>query len=123
MTKTILLILFAEAWNTAGQVFFKKGTNGIDVERIHDWKSYVDLLNKSIRQPFIWLGFASLAVGLGVWLVALAGAELSFVYPVGSLQYLSIMFAARVFLGEKIDAMKLFGTLLVVLGVILIAIS
>jgi uncharacterized membrane protein len=123
MIKTILLILFSEMWNTAGQVFFKKGANDIDLERVHDVRSYLDLLQKSLKKPFIWLGFLSMAVGLGIWLIALAGAELSFVFPVGSLQYLAIMVAAWMFLGEEIDRMKLIGTLLVVLGVILIAVS
>jgi uncharacterized membrane protein len=123
MIKTVLLILFSEAWNTAGQIFFKKGANDIDMESVHDMRSYLDLLGKSLKKPFIWLGFISIAVGLGIWLMALAGADLSFVYPVGSLQYLSVMIAARIFLNEKIDLMKLAGTLLVVAGVVLIAIS
>ena len=55
--------------------------------------------------------------------MALAQADLSFVFPVGSIQYIFVLFGTSIFLGEKIDRMKLTGTLLVITGIILITLS
>ncbi len=116
-----LLVLFAETWNTIGQIFFKKATYQLELPSLKDVKSYLTFMNQVLRIPAIWLGFASLGIGILLWLMALAQGDLSFVYPIGSLQYVLTLIAARIFLHEKIDGMKFVGTLCVVLGIILIA--
>jgi uncharacterized membrane protein len=58
-----------------------------------------------------------------LWLIALAQGDLSLVFPIGSIQYIFVLFSAHIFLNEKIDRMKLIGTFLVVAGIILITIS
>lgn len=123
MWKIILLIMVAEVWNTAGQVFFKKSANTLEARSLRSLSGQMGFLKDVFTDPVIWCGFGSMAIGMCVWIVALAGADLSFVFPIGSLQYIFILISAYVFLGEKIDRMKLFGTLLVVLGIVLIAIS
>ena len=115
-----LLILFAETWNTAGQIFLKKATNQLEAPALRNLKSYLSFLAKTLQLPGIWLGLASLTIGIILWLMALAQGELSAVYPIGSLQYILTLIAARIFLHEKIDGMKLAGTLCVILGIILI---
>jgi len=116
-----LLILFAETWNTAGQIFFKKSTNQLEVPTLRNAKSYLSFLAKALQLPGIWLGLASLTIGIILWLMALTQGELSAVYPIGSFQFILTLIAARIFLNEKIDGMKLAGTICVVLGIILIA--
>ena len=116
-----LLILFAETWNTAGQVFFKKAANQLEVPTLKSIKPYLAFLTQALKLPGIWLGLTSLTIGIILWLMALAQGELSLVYPIGSLQYILTLIAARIFLQEKIDGMKLAGTLFVVAGIVLIA--
>lgn len=121
LIKIGFLILFAETWNTVGQIFFKKATNQLEVPTLKSIKSYAAFLTKVLQMPGIWLGLASLTIGVILWLMALAQGDLSLVYPIGSLQYILTLIAARIFLREKIDAMKFVGTLCVVLGIVLIA--
>ena len=64
-----------------------------------------------------------MAIGLVVWLLAIAQGNLSLVFPIGSLQYILILFLAHKFLGEKIDRMKLIGTLFVMAGIVLMSVS
>jgi drug/metabolite transporter (DMT)-like permease len=123
MMKILLLILVAEVWNTAGQIMFKKSANSLEMRSLKGFKTKIAFLKDVFTNPLIWIGFGSMTVSLAIWMVALAGADLSFVFPVGSLQYIFILVAAYIFLGEKIDRMKLAGTLLVVLGIVLIAVS
>ena len=71
----------------------------------------------------IWLGLVTVIIGVVVWLIALAQTELSVAYPIDSLQYIMTLFAANIFLGEKIDRMKIMGTVLVIGGIVLISFS
>ena len=121
--KVILLILLAEVWSVVGQILFKKGTNAIDAGRIRGVAGHVGYLQMALVNNSIWLGFGLQVLCVATWLVALAQADLSFVFPIGSMQYIFILIGAHIFLGEKIDRMKVIGTLLVVGGIILIAMS
>ena len=119
--RIVVLILFTETWNTIGQICFKKATNQLGAPKLRNLGSYLAFLVKILKSPAIWLGLASLTIGIALWLTALAQGDLSLVYPMGSLQYILILIAARIFLNEKIDGMKLGGTLCVIVGIILIA--
>ena len=110
MIKIILLVLLSEVFTAIGQVFFKKTTNALEPYS----------LGGVLRKPSIWIGLVSMAIGLAIWLMALAEGDLSLVYPIGSLQFILILFSAHIFLNEKIDKMKFLGTLLVVFGIVLI---
>lgn len=121
MIKILFLILFAEIWNTLGQVLFKKATNRLGKHHLKGLRSYLNFVKEVLGMPVVWFGLGSMALGLVVWLVALAQTDLSIAFPVGSLQYVLILMAARLFLGERIDGMKLVGNLLVVTGIIFIA--
>ena len=121
--KVILLILLAEVWSVVGQILFKKGTNAIDAGRIRGVACHVGYLQMALVNNSIWLGFGLQVLCVATWLVALAQADLSFVFPIGSMQYIFVLFGTYIFLREKIDRMKLTGTLLVITGIILIAAS
>ena len=119
--RIIFLILLTEIWNTTGQIFFKKATNQLETPKLRNIKSYLTFMAKVLKMPGIWLGLIALTIGIMFWLMALAQGDLSLVYPIGSLQYVLTLIAARIFLHERIDGMKLTGTLCVVVGIILIA--
>jgi uncharacterized membrane protein len=123
MWKIIGLVIIAEIWTMAGQVFFKKSANNFGTHDFGSMKGWARFLKDVYSSPLIWLGLVSMVVGLAVWFMALACGDLSFVFPLGSIQYIFILIAANIFLGERIDRMKFAGTLLVVLGIVLIAIS
>ena len=72
--------------------------------------------------PYPWLIDEEMS-RLVVWLAALSQGELSLVYPLSSLQYLMVLFAARLFLKEKMDLAKITGTLLIASGIVLISLS
>ena len=121
--KVMLLVLLSEIWNVTGQILFKKGTNAIDAGRMRGVAGHIGYIKNALSANYIWLGFSFQVLCVATWLVALAQADLSFVFPAGSIQYIFILFAAHIFLGEKIDRMKVAGTLLVMGGIVLIALS
>ena len=121
MIRIILLVFVSELLNTGGQVLFKKGANLLDTPHLKTFDSFLGYVRKVVCLPPIWFGLFLLSMALTVWLFALSEADLSLVFPIGSMQYLLTMVAARVFLNEKIDRVKLLGTIFIVAGIVLIA--
>ena len=121
--RVILLILLSEIWNVTGQILFKKSTNAVDAGKMRGVSGHFGYIANVLTKNSIWIGFSFQVLCVATWLVALAQADLSFVFPAGSIQYIFILFGAHIFLQEKIDRMKLTGTLLVVTGIVLITLS
>ena len=123
MIRTILYVLIAEMWNTAGQLLFKKSTNAFPAVQGGSVRAYGIFLKDVVRRPGILMGLFCLAVGLIFWLVALSQAALSVVFVLGSMQYVLILVASRVFLAERIDGRRFLGTLLIAIGITLVALA
>jgi len=123
MVKIILLVLLSEAITVIGQILFKKSTNTIGAYNLKVRSDRIRFLSEIFTTPYLWLGLLAMGFGLIVWLLAIAQGNLSLVFPIGSLQYILILFLAHRFLGEKIDRMKFIGTLLVMVGIVLMSIS
>jgi drug/metabolite transporter (DMT)-like permease len=123
MIKIVLIVLLAEIFTAIGQILLKKSANAADSYNLRRLDSHARFLADIFANPALWGGFLAMGIGLVVWIIALAQGDLSIVFPLGSLQYILILFGAHFFLGEKIDRMKVAGTFLVVFGIILITIS
>jgi len=121
--KIVLIVLIAEIFTAAGHILFKKTTNELGTHKLGNIEGHGRFIADVIKRPAIWVGFVLMGLGLVAWIIALSQGDLSLVFPLGSIQYLIILFSAKIFLGEEIDRMKLIGTLLVVAGIVLITIS
>jgi bacterial/archaeal transporter family protein len=118
--KTVLMILVIIFSNAAGDVLISSGMKQIgEVSTL----SPRELARIAIRvltcRDFI-LGIACLSVSFFSFLMILAWAEMSFVVPATSLVYVVSILGARMFLRERVSALRWAGTLLVCLGVALI---
>ena len=117
MLKVLALIILGEIFTLIGIILYKKSMNRIKAHK------YFDFLKKALSSSRTWLGFCSIAIGVVVWLIALAQTELNIAYSLDSAHYILILAGSRVFLKEKIDRYKLTATLMVTLGIILIVLS
>ncbi len=123
MVKIILLVLLSEAITVIGQILFKKSASNVGIYNLKIGGDRIRFLSKILTLPSLWLGALAMVIGLVVWLLAIAQGDLSLVFPIGSLQYILVLFLAHKFLGEKVDRMKLVGTLLVMAGIVLMSVS
>ena len=123
MIKLLIIVLMAELWNCAGHILLKKSANSIELQSLTGIKEYAGFIKKVIAKPSIWAGLVLMGISLFIWIIALGAGDVSVVYSIGSIQYVLILFLAPVFLNEKLDKMKVLGTLFVVAGIILITIS
>ena len=86
--------------------------------------SYQNLLTfRFLTQPFILLGGILYATALVAWLLTLAEAELSYVYPLLGLSYVVSSILAVLFLREEVTFLHWTGIMLIVIGVIVLAVT
>ena len=123
MLKIMFLVILAEILTAVGQVLLKKSANEAESYNLSRLDAHAMFLKDVLSNPALWCGFGAMALGLLFWIIALAQGDLSLVFSLGSMQYIIILFAAHIFLGEKIDRMKFIGTLLVVFGIVIITLS
>jgi len=74
-------------------------------------------------QPLVWLGLFLYGLSAAAWLWVLAKLPVSTAYPLVSLGFVFSMAAGIVFLGESASWLKLWGGLLIVLGVFLLCLD
>jgi len=123
MNKTLFFVFIAESWLTIGQICFKKSANQLNTEKNLEKSWVIKLMKFVLRYPTLWVGAAAMMIGLLFWFAALSSGELSYVYLLGSMQYIFTLFGAHFFLQERINATKITGTILITLGIILTAMS
>ncbi len=121
--KAFLLIVFYEVCSTLGQVAFKKSARKFSAAPLGTARDYLAFLRRIIVMPGIWWGIIITAVGTVSWLVALAHVDLSLAMPLNSAHYLIVLLASYVLLRERMDRMRVMGTVLVVAGIALVAFS
>lgn len=108
----ISLVAFATLIGSAGALFFKYVSEHID-------KNLFGLLKK----PFLYLGIFFYGLSVPVFVFALKFGDLSTLYPVAGLSYVWISLLSIKFLKEKMNDIKWFGVISVLLGVVLIGLS
>lgn len=121
------LILFAIGLlvGLTGQLLLKRGM-------IHIGE--VTLFSKGLSNFFrtMWTMLTNKHVLTGVflfagstllWLVILSGLELSYIYPMVSLNYVLAAFSSRIFFKEQVTKMRWFSIAVIIMGVILVSSS
>jgi len=106
-----------------GQVCFKKSVNKLERYSGRSFSATFLFFKKLLVRPRLWAGIFLMILGLVFWISALSSGDLSVVYPLGSIQYIFVLFSSHFFLGEPIDREKLIGTALVTAGIVFIALS
>ncbi len=114
------LIFTGVMLNAAAQILMKAGTNAIG----HFDFSISNILPIGIRLATEWHIIAALfcyAVSVVVWILALSRVPVSIAFPMLSMAYVVNALAARYFLGEEFNPVKLIGMGVIILGVIIIS--
>ena len=62
-------------------------------------------------------------VGMILWLLTLSKLDLSFAYPTSTLQYILIFFGSWYLFHETISAMRITGTIIILLGILILSLD
>ncbi|WP_428423099.1 EamA family transporter [Methylibium sp.] len=108
-------LVLAIALDTAGQLLWK-----LAATRLPASLSPTVLLDAVVHDPLPLLVLGVFLVQLVNWLLVLERADLSYAQPLTSLSYVSVCLLSVGLFGERLDAAKLAGVLLVLIGVALV---
>ncbi len=112
--RNTLLILASVLLAAGGQLLLKKGMTGFGAI---GGRAIWGMLFQVLCQPAILAGLAAFVVSSVLWLAVLSRNDLSYAYPMVSVSYIAVIIGSRVLFGERIDAWKVLGILLICLGV------
>lgn len=122
MTLTVVLLLaFSIVIDVIGQLCFKLG-----VDRLPQLDGGFRLRafwGQVFNAPLLWAGVGAYVIEFFVWLEALSRAPLSLLFPLAALAYCLVVLAGRVVLKETVSGRRWLGTLVITLGVMLVAIA
>ncbi|MEM4331073.1 MAG: EamA family transporter [Candidatus Pacearchaeota archaeon] len=111
MSKTllILLVMFCALLGSFGQIFFKLAS-----------KSFSLSIEGILKNPYFFFGVFLYGISAILFIFSLKQGELSVLYPVIATSYIFVTFLSFFFFKESITTYKIFGVILIVLGVWLI---
>lgn len=118
--RSIIYILISGVLGVTGQLVLKSGLVALGPSGLH-LTSPAAFVTMLLLNPMIVGGLAVYVLGTLFWLVALSRLDLSYAYPFASLNYILVLLASWIFLGEMPSATRLAGVALISLGVCAIA--
>jgi drug/metabolite transporter (DMT)-like permease len=112
----IPLVLLVTVLNAAGQVLTKKAVAAVGADG-----SPLAAALRAFTTGWLYLGLGVIALGTVTWLIILSRAELSYATPFTGVTILVVAWFASMFLGEPVTPMRVAGTVVIALGVAMVA--
>ena len=106
--------------NAAAQLLLKAGVKDVGVIQLTPSTLFSAGL-KLAFEPHILGGLTCYVVSVVVWILALSRVQVSIAYPMLSLGYVVTAFAAWALMGESVNAMRMTGIAVIIVGVCLVA--
>jgi drug/metabolite transporter (DMT)-like permease len=112
----IVYILASGVLGVAGQILLKRAMTTLGPLSLQ-LDGLPGLALALVLNPLVVLGLAVYLSGTALWLLALSRVDLSFAYPFASLNYILVLLASWLLLGERPTPLRLAGVALICLGV------
>jgi multidrug transporter EmrE-like cation transporter len=112
------IILSSVSLSAIAQLSFKHGVSTTTIE------PSANVLMKAwmmLTSPYVFVGLALYGIGTVLWLFALKQMELSLAYPFVGISFIMVFFFGVLLLGEPLNYQRLVGTLIITLGIIVMA--
>jgi len=119
----LFLIAITSILDTLNQVYLKSAINFLGVSLSADIIKIIKFTFRLILVPRVWLSFLFATASLAIWLVVLAKVDLNFAFSLDSMHYIFIAIASRLFLQEKVNSRRWAGTVLIIIGIVLVSLS
>jgi drug/metabolite transporter (DMT)-like permease len=113
-------ILISVLAGAVGQILLKKGMSQMGAVTLSPGQ-LLGVLLRIATNPYVVIGLIIYVCGTVFWLAALSRVDLSYAYPFASLSYVVMLAASWLLFHENITPVRLIGTLIVALGVLVIS--
>lgn len=120
MNIALVYIMISVVGGAVGQILLKKGMSSMGPLTL-TLQTAFGVIWKMATNPYVVIGLIIYMTGTLFWLTALSRVELSFAYPFASLSYLLMLLASWLLFNENISLMRIAGTAIIVLGVLVVA--
>jgi drug/metabolite transporter (DMT)-like permease len=120
VTLAIGYILVSVMLSATGQILLKKGMTQTGAITLSS-NQIVSVLWRIASNPYVIIGLMIYVCGTVFWLAALSRVDLSYAYPFASLSYVIMLTASWLLFHENITPVRLLGTLIVAVGVLVIS--
>ena len=117
---SFLLVFTGVMLNAAAQLLLKAGVKDLGVIKLTPTTIFSAGL-KLVVEPHIIGGLTCYVISVVVWILALSRVQVSIAYPMLSLGYVVTAFAAWWLMGEPVNAMRISGIAVIIVGVYLVA--
>lgn len=118
--KYIIFILFTVMTNAAAQLMLKHGMMTIGPISFAGVNPIVRVL-EIVFSPWVFAGFVMFVVSMASHLYVISRVDISFAYPFLSLAYVAVAVFAYFVFREDVNAYRMAGIALIVVGTVLIA--
>ncbi|HEX8949644.1 MAG TPA: DMT family transporter [Dissulfurispiraceae bacterium] len=119
--KTFLVILTATLSAAAGEALLSYGMRKSGQVNLAEPSQWAGLVLSVVRNPYIFAGVVLLGIFFFLYLAALSWADLSFVMPLTAMSYFFAALLAKFALGEDVSWFRWTGTVVITLGIALVA--
>lgn len=110
----LILIAFNALISASAQIILKLGVNRLGV---FTPDKIVDFFFKAALSPYILGGTALYVFSLGLWLVILSKANVSYAYPIMGMSYIFGILLAVLILHEKANGWQWIGAGIIIVGI------
>lgn len=121
--KIFIFLISTDLLETFAQFCFKKSTACQNFSEINTIIQATNFIRGVLFSPFLWMALFSVLLIFTIWSTILSKIDLSVAVPVASFSYILVPLVSGIFLHEKISALRWFGIVFILIGVILVSIS
>jgi uncharacterized membrane protein len=119
-SKTYILLALMVLFGSVGNTVLDKGMKALGAVSLSSLAAIRSGFCATISSPTVWLGISCMIVFFVCHMLALSGADYSFVMPFSALTYALVPLLGFLFLGEHVPALRWVGIVLIFFGVILV---
>jgi drug/metabolite transporter (DMT)-like permease len=120
MTQVLPMVLGSLLVASVGQMVLKLGMGQV-TRGLGAHPGAAPLLLRAATTPLVVIGLAGYVFGAALWLIVLARAPLSLVYPFAGLTIVLVTLESAIFLKEHVLPWQWIGMVLVVIGVTIVS--
>lgn len=123
LTRTIVVMVVAVLAATVGDILMSQAMRAIGEVRITGLSSLWRTGVRVFTTGKVWAAVSMMCTFFFLWLSVLSWADLSLALPMTALTYVLNALLAGPYLGEKVTALRWWGTLLIFAGVVAVTMS
>ena len=115
--RTAIILIFVVLTGTGGEICLTHAMKQLG--EMHDFhpRAIFHFVLRGLRAPWLWIAVLLMAVSIFAFLAMLSWFPVSFVIPATSLAYVAGAIGAKIFLGERLNATRWAGIVLICFGV------